>query len=238
MDFRVGKDFRNKEKVCLNLKKVSSIVGIDYENIIRPDYNHTNNVEIIKEIRDNERPSLEGKDFLNTDGLITNENNIAIMSTNADCLLLLIYDPVKKVFANVHSGWRGTFGKIAEKAIDKMIEKFNCSPKDIICCLSPSIRKCHFEVDEDVAEECKKIFEYTGKLEEVIEKGEVKEGMQKYNIDTVLLNKIMLLDKGLLPENIIDSEICSMCSKDKVHSRRAEGINFGLGAALIEKKQN
>ena len=46
----------------------------------------------------------------------------------------------------------------------------------------------------------------------------------------------MLLDKGLLIENIIDSEICSVCNKEKVHSRRAEGLNFGLGAALIQKK--
>lgn len=236
MDFRVGKDFRNKQKVCMNLKKVSSLVGIDYENIVRPDYNHSSNVEIISEINDTERPSLEGKDFINTDGLITNKMNIAIMSTNADCLLLLIYDPVKKVFANVHSGWRGTFGKIAEKAIDKMIENFDCNPKNIICCLCPSIRKCHFEVDIDVASECAKIFEYTGKLDEIIEKGEIKEGKQKYNIDTILINKIMLLDKGLLPENIIDSEICSVCNKEKIHSRRAEGLNFGLGAALIEKK--
>ena len=237
MDFRIGKDFANKGKVCINLQKVSSLVDIDYENIIRPDYNHTNNVEIIHEINDPERPSLEGKNFLNTDGLITSKNNIAIMSTNADCLLLLIYDPVKKVLANVHSGWRGTFGKIAEKTIDKMVKEFNCSPQDIICCLCPSIRKCHFEVDEDVANECKKIFEYTGRLDEIIEKGEVKEGKQKYNIDTVLLNKIMLTDKGIIIENIIDSGVCSVCNSKKIHSRRAEGINFGLGAALIEKNK-
>ena len=47
-----------------------------------------------------------------------------LATTNADCILLLIYDPIKKVIANVHSGWKGTLQKISVKAVDKMIEEF------------------------------------------------------------------------------------------------------------------
>ena len=75
--------------------------------------------------------------------------------------LIIFYDPVKKVIANVHSGWRGTFQKIAEKTVLKMIENYNCNPEDIECFIWPSIRKCHFEVETDVKELCEKTFAYT-----------------------------------------------------------------------------
>ena len=55
---------------------------------------------------------------------------------NNYCILFLFFDPVKKVIANVHSGWRGTFQKIWEKAIRKMIEYYKCDPKDILCFIS------------------------------------------------------------------------------------------------------
>lgn len=235
MNFRLGKDFSKIEIVKQNLKTVSQVIGLDYENIVRPEYDHTNVVRVIENLKTKERPSLKGYDLKSTDGLITNKSKIAIMSTNADCNLIVMYEPIKKVMANIHAGWRGTFGKIAKNAIIKMKEKYNCSAKDIICCFCPSIRKCHFEVDEDVAEECKKIFQYTGKVNEIVEKGSMKDGKQKYYIDTVLINKLLLLEEGVIAENIVDSEICSFCHADKIHSRRVDGLNFGLGAALLEK---
>lgn len=102
-NFRVGKEFWNIENVKINLKEVSKEVGIDYERIVRPDFDHTNQVATIFEINENEKPELKGERFVKTDGLITKEKNIALMSTNADCNLLLIYDPVQKVIANVHA---------------------------------------------------------------------------------------------------------------------------------------
>ncbi|MBO5143768.1 MAG: polyphenol oxidase family protein [Clostridia bacterium] len=235
MNFRMGKDFRNLEIVKTNLKKVSDVIGFDFNNIIRPDYEHTNNVEIISFKDETEIPSLSGKMFKDTDGLITDKNEIAIISTNADCNLILIYDPIKGIIGNIHAGWRGTFGKIASKAIRKMKEEYDCNPKDIICCFCPSIRKCHFEVEDDVESKCEEIFKYTGMLDKIISKGDIKNGKQKYYIDTILINKLMLKEEGILDESIIDSGICSVCNKEKVHSKRAEGDNFDLGCALIQK---
>ena len=80
---------------------------------------------------------------------------------------------------------------------------------------------------------CKEIFSYTNRLDEIIRVGEIKDGKQKYNIDTVLITKILLEDEGILAKNIIDSEICSVCCSEKVYSRRADGGDFGLGTAII-----
>ena len=236
MNFRGGKDFRLIEQVKNNLKTMCDNCNFKYETIVRPDYNHSNNVSIINEIDIREDvPELKGKRFINTDALITDKENITIMSTNADCNLILMYDPIKKVIANVHAGWRGTFDRIIENAVNKMVEVYGCNPKDIEVYFCPSIRKCHFEVDEDVKDICKEKFGYTNRLDEIISKGEIKEGKQKYYIDTILINRILLNEVGILEQNIIDCEICSVCSQDMVHSKRAEGFNFGLGAAFITK---
>ncbi len=154
-----------------------------------------------------------------------------LATTNADCILLLFFDPVKKVIANTHSGWRGTLQRIAIKTVKKMKEEFNCHPEDIICCICPSIRKCHFEVEKEVKDSFEKEFQDIEQIDEII-----KETIpnQKWNIDTVKINQILLQREGLKPENIIDSKICSVCHSDKIHSYRVEKQGYGLNTALIE----
>lgn len=206
--------------------RISKAIDIDENTLVKPIQTHTSTVKCIDKIID--------RDELNdVDGLITDKENIALTTKNADCILFLFYDPVKKVIANVHSGWKGTFQKIAEKAVVKMINYYKCDPKDIICCICPSIRKCHFEVDEDVKDLCSSIFEFTNRLNDIIEVGEIKDGKTKYMIDTVMINKILLESLGLKKSNIIDSEICSVCNSDRVHSARAEGQNFRRATAII-----
>lgn len=237
MNFRLGTNMRNIEMVKKNIEIVSESLEVPLSTIIRPDYNHTANIQVVDFVDNSiEIPEISGKRFKNTDGLITDKPNITMMSTNADCNLILIYDPIKKVVGNIHAGWRGTFDRIIYNAITKMKEVYDCNPKDILCFLCPSIRKCHFEVDNDVKEMCEKSFAYTNRLEEIIEKGDIKEGKQKYFIDTILINKILLEEAGINPENIIDSGICSVCHSNIVHSKRAEGDYFGLGAAFIGRK--
>ena len=119
--------------------------------------------------------------------------------------------------------------RICVCAINKMRENYGCREENIICCICPSIRKCHFEVDRDVYDlfynEFQDLKEY---FDEIIE----KKG-NKWYIDTVLINKLLLKKLGLRDENIIDSNICSVCNKDLIHSYRAEGKDFKLSTAII-----
>lgn len=223
----------NENDVVANYKTVFDDLNVPIETLTRPIQKHTNTVEII-EMKKNEKEPDIYMDYLdNVDGLITATPKITLATTNADCILFLIYDPVKKVIANVHSGWRGTFQKIGENAIIKMKEEYNCNPEDIEIYIWPSIRKCHFEVDEDVKIECENIFRYLGNTEKFIEKGEIKEGKQKYFIDTVLINRILFLNQGIKDANIYDCDICSVCSSDKVRSYRVEGKDFKLATSII-----
>ncbi len=204
----------NKIFECLELKNVLTI---------RPYQTHTDNVKIVKKIE-----KLE-----NTDGIVTSKKGIALITTSADCISMLLYDPVKKVIASVHSGWRGTLKAIILKAIEKMQNEYQSNPKDIICCICPSIRQCCFEVDEDVKDLFYEKYKYLSNINEIIKTGEIKESKQKYCIDTVKINTQLLKNIGLKPENIIDSEICTMCNSNEFHSYRADKENFGVNAAII-----
>lgn len=222
-----GLNFRSSAKEQQSsYEKIFTAVGLDINTKVKPNQHHTSNVRCIEKVM-----TLE--ELVDVDGLITNKSNLALVTTNADCILFFMYDPNKKVIANIHSGWKGTFQKIAEKTIIKMQINYGCNPKDILIFINPSIRKCHFEVDEDVMNLCKEIFDFTGKTDEFIEKGTIKEGLQKYYIDTIYINKILFKNLGIKEENIIDCEICSVCDKEKIHSYRAEGKEFKLATAII-----
>lgn len=225
----------NKEKVEDSYKKICNELNIEYSNLCRPKQTHT---DVVKTIEDGDE-GIYNKKFYDVDGLVTNKKNKALVFCFADCTPLLFFDPVKNVISNVHSGWRGTLQTIGKNAVEKMVGDYKCNSKDIICCIGPTIRQCHFEVDEDV----KDLFYNKFKDEIEIEKyivGVAPLGdpqiKHKYYIDTVGINKQILLNIGLKEENIIDSKICSVCDEDKIHSYRAHGNSSGRNISIMELK--
>lgn len=221
------KKARNSYKVLCNA------IDCNYINLVKTNQEHTDCVKIVKEKVNETMPDFNLEKYYNTDGLITNQKDIILSTTNADCILLLFFDPVKKVIANAHSGWKGSLQRISIKTVQKMVKEFECNPKDIICCICPSIRRCHFEVQKDVKDMFKEEFKDLDNLNEIIEE---KVPSQKWNIDTVLMNQIILEKQGLKKENIIDSGICSVCHSDLIHSYRVEKQGYGLNTALIGLK--
>ena len=221
------------KKAIKDYENLGKCIDIKLNKMVKPNQAHTDKIQIVeKHILENE-PDFNLEVYDKTDGLITNKKDIALATTNADCILLLFFDPVNKVIANVHSGWRGTIQRISVKTVQKMVNKFNCKPENIICCICPSIRKCHFEVENDVKEIFEKEFKDL-KIEQNNDIMEKQKDKEKWNIDTVLINKILLKREGLKQENIIDSGICSVCNSDLIHSYRVEKQGYGLATALIK----
>lgn len=219
-----------------NYKKVCDAIGSNYTNVVQPIQKHTKNVMTITSKVNANEPDLYEKIYDETDGFVSNKKNLVLSTTNADCILLIFFDPVKKVIANVHSGWSGTLQRISVVAVKKMIDEFGSNPEDLICCICPSIRKCHFEVDEDVKlmfENEFKDFANINLLDEIIEYDEKN---NKWHIDTVLINRTILKKIGLKDENIIDCGICSVCNSNLIHSFRVEKEGYGVETALIELK--
>lgn len=217
-------EYQDSEMLEKSKQKICKVLGLQTQNIVKPHQMHTN---IVKKVTE----PIEK--FNDVDGMITSKTKIALCTTSADCTTFLIYDPVKHVIGNIHSGWRGTVQKIGQNAIKEMIEAYGSKPKDIICCICPHIRKCHFEVETDVMELFKKEFRNLSLGEGIIEKRQIIDGKQKYDIDTTKINIELLKQAGLKQENIIDSGICTVCNESQFHSYRAHKQQSGRNAGII-----
>lgn len=227
LDFGNNSNYEaNKERIENSYNAICMALNLKQENIYRPYQSHTN---VVKRIL-NEKPSILSDDFKDVDGLITDRKNQILSLTYADCIPLLFFDPVKNVIGNIHSGWKGTYKEIAREAVRKLKEEFGCNPKDLICCIGPSIRKCCFEADEDVKNMFYNKYKYTGRIEEIIQNSQKN---SKYYIDTLLINVIILLEEGLNIQNIIDNGICTKCNSKKLHSYREDGELAGRNTSLI-----
>jgi len=198
----------NKDQFINNYKRICDALNLDYNNVVRPKQTHTDNVEIIR--KKSRKIKIFPKKLDNVDGLITNKKDVILSTGYADCIPLIFFDPEKNIIANVHSGWQGTLKQIAKKAVQKMMDEFNCEPQNIICCIGPSIRQCHFEVDKDVADLFYTQFDDLGvnvldnPIMELTINSSAIQGNSKYYIDTVLINRLILQQMGLSEENIID----------------------------------
>jgi len=230
LDFAGNSNYEKNKKV---VEKYFNILrkefNFDIKNICRPKQTHTDRVE---KIEDGDEGIYVQK-FDNVDGFITDKKDKILMLSFADCTPLLFYDPTHNVIANIHSGWKGTLQKIGEKAVEKMQIEYGSNSKDIICCIGPHIRKCHFEVDEDVKELFYNEFKGLENIEDIIQYNVVN---NKYHIDTAKINKQILLNIGLKEENIIDSNICTVCNSDICHSFRKEKDLSGRAVTIIYLK--
>ncbi len=85
------------------------------------------------------------------DGLMTDQAGVPLMVYYADCMPVLLCDPVRRVCAAVHSGWRGTVLRIAAEAVRRMGERYGSTPGDILAAIGPSAGPLRYEVSEEVA---------------------------------------------------------------------------------------
>ena len=218
-----NKDY--KEEKDNNYKELYEKLNLDYEGFTKIEYQaHSDLVEKVEN---------RNEKYNNIDGLLTNQKGISLSLRFADCTPILFYDPVKNVIGNIHSGWKGTVQKIGQKGLLKMINEYGCNVEDIICLIGPCIGMCHFEVGEDVKEIFENTFSYLGNLENIIKKGEIKEDGQKYFVDTTVINRMLLEEIGVPSKNIIESNICTVCNKEYMHSYRADKEKSGRNTAII-----
>lgn len=225
----------NYNKALHDYENLCTSLELDKNDIIRPSQTHKDQVKIAQRKIQQGKPDIYLDEYAETDGLITQKKNLILATTSADCILMLFFDPKTKTIANVHSGWKGTYKQIVINTVEKMKSECNVKPENLICCMCPSIRQCHFEVRKDVKDMFAEKFKRLKEIDTIIKKKQNDEE-EKWNIDTIELNRIMLQKQGLKPENIIDSKICTVCSSDIIHSYRVEKAGFGLETAIITLK--
>jgi len=150
------------------------------------------------------------------DGLITNARGIAIGIETADCVPILLIDPVTPAIGAVHAGWRSTVQKIVQKAVKRMQEEFGSDPSRMIAAIGPAICGKCYEVDEPVMGPVRQNFPFWNEIA-------VSRGKGKWGLDLVKLNRLELAQIGLAEKNVHSLGICTSCRKDLFYSFRVEG---------------
>jgi len=155
------------------------------------------------------------------DALVSELENRLLAVKIADCQSVLMYDPVRNVVANVHSGWRGSIKNIIGGTIEVMKERFGCTPSDIFAGISPSLGPC-----------CAEFINYNSELPEHFWKYRDNEN----HFDFWKISKDQLCGAGVMPENIYSSGICTKCNTDLFFSYRGEKTT-GRFASVIGMKE-
>ncbi len=223
LSFNRGDSYEN---VIENYKRLCLASDINFDTLVASAQDHNT---FIRTVTDKEIGIgiTKPRDLQSVDGLITNVPNVTLVIYFADCVPIILVDPVKKAIGAVHSGWRGTVKEIAKVAIDKMKIEYGCNPENFICTIGPNINKCCYEVDENVFKEFNKLTHLSP------EKFIQHTNNNKYMIDLSETNKQILLNCGVQEKNISVSDLCTKCNSELLFSHRATNGRRGGMAGFV-----
>ncbi|MFC1997254.1 peptidoglycan editing factor PgeF [Chloroflexota bacterium] len=158
------------------------------------------------------------------DAIMTDNPEITLFMRFADCVPILLFDPVKKVVGVAHAGWQGTVRKIASAAVDRMVSFYGSKPANIRAGIGPSIAPHHYQIGPEVVQKVKEAF---GVMAARLLPSQ--NGLTYF--DLWAANQILLKDAGLL--NIETSGFCTACHLDDWFSHRGENGKTGRFGTLI-----
>ncbi|MHC1723749.1 MAG: peptidoglycan editing factor PgeF [Aminipila sp.] len=216
--------------VTENYKRLGNAIGFDPQYIVASSQTHTTNIKVV-DLEDCGKGFDKIKDYSDIDGLITNIPGIVLTTFYADCVPLLLLDPVNKVIGAAHSGWRGTVSKIGTKVVNKMVEVYGCNTKDIIVAIGPSICQDCYEVSQEVIDRFKD--SYASQLWPSLFYPTIP---GKYQLNLWEACRQNFLEAGISSEHISIPDICTCCNPELLYSHRIMGEKRGNFAAFITLK--
>ena len=201
-------------------------LGLDPEAIVTTGQVHGNTVVAVEE-SDRGSGARPGSAILGlADATMTDAAGPVLFSLHADCLPILLADPVRRVVAVTHAGWRGTVADIAGETVRAMGDRYGSRPDELIAFLGPAISGEHYEVGPEVVSAWQAIPDadtaafWPGRGD-------------RWQFDTVVANASRLIAAGMPPANIERSGICTRRSSADWFSHRAQGPTTGRFGAFI-----
>jgi YfiH family protein len=185
------------------------------------------------------------------DALFTREPGVLLVVRTADCVPILLADTKRRAVAAIHSGWRGTLQRTAEKTLGRMRMEFGTRPEDVIAALGPAIGQCCYEVGTDVAKEFDAKFanarEWFDGPFDALAAGENDPNWLPWltmrppghpppapavRFDLIAANRAILTEAGVRPLKISVSGFCTACRSDLFFSYRRERTTGRMMAAI------
>jgi len=162
------------------------------------------------------------------DASVTDDPELFLVVSVADCMPVLFHDPVKNVVGAAHCGWRGTVQEIAAKTVQKMQDDYGSSVKDIQVAMGMGIRQESYQVGAEVVSE----FTEAGYSQDDVAYVDT-EVSDRFRLDVAAANRIQLLDKGILQENLWDSGLDTFTDDSRFYSHRRDKGLTGRHWAVI-----
>ena len=172
---------------------------------------HTPTVHVLRSVADAATDFAEPAQVPG-DGLITHVPGILLTVQAADCMPVLVFDPVQRVVGAFHAGWRGTVAGIVSVGVSAMSAEFGCGPADMIAAIGPGIGPQSYVVGDAVREAFVAAFPYAPELFD-----------REMRLDLWEANRRQLVDAGLLAENISVLGEDTATQTERFFSHRAEG---------------
>jgi YfiH family protein len=156
--------------------------------------------------------------LLTADAVVTGLTQTALVIQVADCQAVMLADPLTRIIANVHSGWRGSIQNIIGQCVDVMIHRFGCDPRQILAGISPSLGPC-----------CAQFIHYREEIPEPLWRYRLP-GQHQFDFWRMSLDQ--LLEKGLVPAHITNMSECTRCRPDRFFSYRQAGRTGRFACAI------
>lgn len=166
------------------------------------------------------------RSYQNVDGLATSDTGLMLVTHYADCVPLYFYDPVSKVIALSHSGWKGTLLDIGGETIRVLKDVYGCEPNNLHIAFGPHIKACCFEVDNDVTQPFLDTFPWADHYTT-----HRAEGKWVLDLEGIIIQS--LLSRGITKDHISGCKVCTRCHKELFFSHRGCQGKTGTGAAFI-----
>jgi YfiH family protein len=208
--------------VAENHARVYAHMGIDESQVISPHQVHGNHIALVT-------GDDGGKVVPNTDGLITDSHDVALMLRFADCQPILLYDPSNHALGLVHAGWRGVALGIARRAVETMHEAFGTEAESLFAGLGPAIGPCCYTVGDNVAAAMGYALPDWRQVMQ-------REG-EGWRLDLTAANAQQLGAVGV--SNVERARLCTSCRTDEFYSHRASGGvtgRFAVAARLTARQ--
>ncbi len=167
------------------------------------------------------RGRLEG-----CDAVLTDVPGVPLMTFSADCPLILLYDPGRRVLGLVHASWRCTVARLTEQAVRVLAAEYGVRPADLRVGIGPGAGPCCYEVQADVYAAARDLPQRDAAFQR-------REGRLYFDLGRA--NLAQLAAAGVPSEHVELAGLCTLCHHDLLYSFRREKAgcgHFGLMAAL------
>ena len=219
LSYAVGDD---PAAVDENRARAVAAVGWEPDRIVSPRQVHGRHVEVVG------RGSVSSAESLEADALVTNEPGVLLMMKFADCVPIVLWDPVHAVVGLVHAGWKGTMLGAPAAALEVMSQRFGSVPSDLLAGVGPSIGPCCYQVGPEVVRLAGEAFPGT----DLVRPG----GDGSPHLDLWKANAETLSRAGIAGDHLVVAGICTRCRRDLFFSHRAArggpSGRFGVVAGL------